>query len=172
MHRNRSAASGSLCVAGLVDHHDVALDGIFHRGGVAAVVRVTADEQVAAAAQADAVFAISRMCSIGVSCAISMSDLNPIVNTLLVICWCLPFSVDRPIQDLCSCRCNGSLHIFYSVLKYRNKNTTSRRKCQYLSATFLRFLSEFYSRLIRVFRAYLKTQTSYINCTKSKNAVE
>lgn len=53
MHRNRSAASGSLCVAGLVDHHDVALNGIFHRGGVAAVVRVAADEQVAAAAQAD-----------------------------------------------------------------------------------------------------------------------
>ncbi len=33
------------------------------------------------------------------------------VNTLLVICWCLPFCEDRPIQDLCSYRCNGSLHI-------------------------------------------------------------
>lgn len=50
-------------------------------------------------------------------------------------------------------RCNGSLHTFYSVLKYRNKNTTSRRKCQYLSATFLRFLSEFYSRLEDVHRS-------------------
>ena len=31
----------SLRIAGLGDHHDVALNGVFHRGGVAAVVRVT-----------------------------------------------------------------------------------------------------------------------------------
>ena len=53
MHRNGSAAIGSLCITGFGDHHDVALHRIFHRGGVAAVVRVAAYEQVAAAAEAD-----------------------------------------------------------------------------------------------------------------------